>query len=226
MNSLASFFNTHSNQITSVSHRLIAAGNFSVNLQSNSSDYWIILLKCCTVVAGQQVETEVLCGCSCWLVNTVDPSMQELQWTVSCRESWSRVRSTTSTQERNTLKTPSTSRCPTATSRPTCRRDTWVKSERRITFLSSHTNSSPPVDADGGGPRLPGEGPAAGGSVRQRPLPDGEGDGGGLHHSGSPPLHWQRAPRHRPDLRHHTALLQPTASWVSRGRNWSRTCPI
>lgn len=85
-------------------------------------------------------------------------------------------------------------------------------------ILSRHTDPPLlPLDPDRGGPRVPGEGPAAGGGVRQRPLSDGEGDGGGLRHSGSPPLHRQRASRHRPDLRHHTGLLQPTASWVRTG---------
>lgn len=35
-----------------------------------------------------------------------------------------------------------------------------------LTSLSSHTNCSPPVHPDGGGPYFPGEGPAAGGCVR------------------------------------------------------------
>lgn len=148
-----------------------------------------------------------------------DVSSQELQLTVSCRGSWSRVRSTTSTQERSSLKTRSTSRCPTTTSRPTSPRHTWVRTEYYVwsVWLEMDRHSDPPpppCGPDGGPPCFPGEGPAAAGSVGQRSLSDGEGDGGGLHHPGSPPLHWQRASGHRPDLRHHNALLQPNASWV------------
>lgn len=75
----------------------------------------------------------------------------------------------------------------------------------------------PPPPADGGGQRVPGEGPAAGGGARQRALSDGERDGGGVHHAETPPLQGPRAAGGRPDLRHHTSLLQPSASWVKEG---------